>query len=135
MGLQLGFAGTLTAGPASSSDSSFPSSVVTEPFELNPAIFSYNVSTGVCVVLVNSSNAFETLPGIGGAVGPVTQATFVYVRAVIPFQIRVTYQGDGVAKVHYTNGIWAAQVDPSHPITLLEVQGAGQFTYFAVGNQ
>jgi hypothetical protein len=135
MGLQVQIAGTLVAGPAQSTDTTFPSTVTNEPFNLNPANKSYNVTTGMNVVSANSPSSFETLPGIGGAVGPVTQAKVLYLRTVVPMQFRITYTGDATPKVRYVNGISIEEVDLSHTITLVEVQGAGVVSYWACGDQ
>ena len=134
--LQAQLSGQLVAGPADSAqDNLFPAATTNEPFTLNPPATPYNVATGMMTAVVTSPNAFEALPGVGGAVGPVTQAKVLYLRVQVPMQFRITYSGDGTPKVRYVRGLSIEEVDLAHPITLVEVQGSGTVTYFAAGDQ
>jgi hypothetical protein len=126
---------TLMAGPSTSNDGSvFPSGNTIIPLDLIPVQKPYVVSTGRQLPTVQSSGGFTALSGVGAGQS-VTQAHTVYVRTQSPFMFRVTYLGDAVPKVRYTSGLWIEEVDPTHPVTLLEVQGTGQVEYLCVGNQ
>ncbi len=135
MGEQAQLSGTLTVSPASTGESQFPSGVTSIAFNLNPAQKSFNVGTGGQPINVNSPNAFIAIPGIGAAPGPVTQASLLYFRSNVPMRIRLTYSGDATPYVSYVNGLLIVEVDPTFPVTKVEVQGAGTLEYFVVGNQ
>lgn len=135
MGEQVQLSGTVSASPATASDGQFPSATVSIPFNLNPSTKPFNVATGGIPIVINSPSSFVAIPGVGGAVGPVTQAQLIYGRVSSAMQFRLTFTGDGTAKVMYVGGLFIIEVDPSHPVTLFEVQGSGTLELFATGIQ
>lgn len=124
----------LVAGPQSGTDTNFPGAVTNIPFNFNPPVKSYNVDTGAKYANINSPAAFVALVDLGPT-GAVTQGLTLYVRTVVPMQLRITYQGDVTKYVRYIAGAVIEEVDPTHPIVLLEVQGSGQIEWWAAGNQ
>jgi hypothetical protein len=127
-------AATLIAGPQQVQDTQFPSATVNIPFGLLPTTKAYNVDTGTQTPQVNSPSVFVTLSGIGTG-QTVTQALTLYVRCLIPMQIRLTFSGDATPKVIYLQGVLLLEASVAAPITLLEAMGAGQVEFWASGNQ
>lgn len=134
MGLQAQLQAILTVGPAAVSDSFFPSGTSTVPLFLNPSPKQYNVDTGPQRPQVNSPNTYAALSAIGAG-QTVTQASLLVFRSNVPVKLRLTYLGDAVPYIRYVNGLVIEEFDPSHPLTLLEMQGAGQVEYWACGLQ
>lgn len=133
--LNLTLQAQLSSGPATVSDGTFPPGVTQVQLQLNPSTRQVNVDTGAMVANVNSPSAYVTLPGIGGAVGPVTQGLFLYLRTVAPVAVRLTMFGasGNTTSVLLTNGLLVLEFDPLHYLTLLEIQGTGTVEYYAAG--
>lgn len=126
---------SLMAGPTVANDgSTFPSGSTIIPLDFTPAQKTYQVTSGRQLIQINSPSTFATLPGIGAG-GSVTQVSTLYLRTNSPFIFRATYQNGAPQQLQYVYGLWIAEFDPSKPLVLLEVQGAGQVEYLAVGNQ
>jgi len=130
---QVQLTGTVLGAPASTTDSTFPASAVNIPFTLNPPQKTFNVAAGGFPINLNSPAAFVAIPGIGGVVGPVTQAQLLYGRVSTPMRFRLTYLGDATPYVSYVGGIFIIEADPSSPITLFEVRGSGTLEFYATG--
>jgi hypothetical protein len=130
------FSGQLLAAPAAVSDSQIPAGTDNIPFNLNPPAKPFNVSTGN-VVQVNSPASFVTIPGVGGAVGPVTMGSLLYMRTLSPMRVRKTYGSIviGGATGEPFSGLHVIECDPASPLTLLEVMGAGQIEFWVCGLQ
>ncbi len=127
----------LTAGPPTAGDGSvFPSGQALIAMDLLPPQKPYGVTTGRQLFNVSSSNAFTTLPGVGSA-GPVAQGHTLYLRSNAPFLVELTMTGvDGGAPQQLSvNGTLVLELNPNNPLTLLQVQGAGQLEVLIVGNQ
>jgi hypothetical protein len=137
VGLQIQLVGgSLQAGPAFASDgSSFPAASTPIPLALYPANGKqYTVGTGGQLYTVNSPSAFVAVQGVGAS-GPVTQAHTVYARTTSAMILQVTYAGDATQYLIYLQGTIVLEADPNHAITSINVKGAGQLEFMAVGNQ
>jgi hypothetical protein len=133
--------GTLLEGPPSAQDGQFPAGTTQSQFALNtganpkPVV----VSTGMKLRTLNSPSAFVALSGVG-ATDDVTQAHTIYMRVSTGgFVFRVTFHnplGADIVSVLPAGGLLIFEPDAGsgYYVKQLEVQGAGQIEYLAVGN-
>lgn len=136
---QLVLSGSLTAGPAIVTDTTFPGAVSTVSLTSTPEPKPSQVCSGVKARNVNSPNAFIALSGVGPT-DDVTQGDTLYFRCRSPMQIRVTFANPLVpmsplVSVLPVNGTVLLEVPQNQYITLVEVQGVGQVEYLASGQQ
>lgn len=138
MGQQASLVAALTAGPSAQSDSgSFPGGTTNIPFTLNPPQKAYNVDTGKNLANVQSPNAYAALGAIGAG-GPVTQASLLYLRTVVPVLVQITVLISNAPVVIAgipVNGLLVLEFPTNQPLTGVAVQGAAQVEYYAAGNQ
>jgi len=103
------------------------------PFTLTPSTKPYNVDTGRNNAQVNNPSAYGALAGVGAG-STVTQATTLYVRTSTTMLLRLTFGSTVLADIPIL-GVFVMEFDPSKPLTLLEVKGAGAVEYYAAGSQ
>jgi len=136
MSLQVSLTGQLVAGPSASSDNQFPSGTDTTPFGLVQDPRQYAVRTGTQQVNVNSPSSFTALGGIGSS-SSVSSAFLLYMRTTIGMDVRITRvnpAGGSFVTTEHVAGLLVYECDAAQPITLVEVQGAGQLEFAAFGN-
>jgi hypothetical protein len=124
----------ISSGPSPVSDGSvFPAGATGIPIDLNPAQKTYNVSTGRQTPAINSTNAPQTLSGIGAG-QTVTTAHTLYMRTTGVMTVVITYQTLGAESIPLS-GLLLLEADPNRLITGVTVQGAGQLEFQAWGAQ
>lgn len=131
----LQLSGTLTLNPQNASDGSFPSANTSVPFTLNTGGNSKPspADTGVDHRQVNSPSTYVTLGGIGAG-DDVTAGDTLYIRTNVPMWIKCTYQGSSAAPAEEPiKGLKIIELDPSFPLTKVEVKGSGLVEWFASG--
>jgi hypothetical protein len=135
---QLNLSGTVQAGPAQVSDTTFPSGETTIPFVSNPSPKGYNNDTGKNVTTQFASpSSFATLAAVGPG-GPVIQANFLYLRTSTQIAFRLTQlqpASSPTTAVVTVAGVLIVEPAPGFEITLVEAQGAGTIEWYACGNQ
>lgn len=135
MSLQAVLTAQLVTGPATSGDAGFPTGVANFTFGLNPPQKSYEVDAGK-VAKFNSPSAFVVLSGIG-ATEAVTQARLLYLRVIVPVEIRLTFQDPGggadIVSVEPLEGVKLAEYPANGYLKLLEIKGSGSVEYYAAG--
>ena len=135
-GNQLICQGVVACAPASSGDGGPPRGSTNIPFQTTPDPKDATVSTGDMSCNVNSPSSYTTLPGVG-ALGPVTQGTFLSLFTEGPMLVRTTTYnaGGNVIAVEPVSGMKIVEYDPAAYLVLVEVQGTGPVEYFASGTQ
>lgn len=129
--------GTLTCSPQScGGDGDFPGSNLTTTFcgFTGPSGGSVNVDTGMRTQVVNSPSSYLVITGVGSA-DTVTQAAFFFIRTRQPMLLRLTYTGLSTPAEEPIRGLKIIEVDPTHPLTKIEVMGTGTIEMFAAGAQ
>ena len=128
--------GTITSGPPTVTDTTFPSSVNTVTLRTAPWPKGYNCNTGTKLRTVNSPGAFVTLDGVGTN-HDVPAADFLYLRCDNEVLLRITQRmGAGPATqvaTFYHVGPLVKQSSTTNPIVLVEVQGSATIEYQAEG--
>jgi len=104
---------------------------------LNPSPKQYAVDNS-SVLQLNSPGSFVTIPGIGST-GNVTQAVTFYARTTIPMLLQLTFANPGggsdIVSQIPINGVMLAEYPANGYLKLVQVQGAGQFEWWASGLQ
>lgn len=127
--------GSLLAGPAKASCSTFPSGIVNATIELRPpnkiaTVFVSHVRN------VASPSAFVILDGVGSG-ETVSQGTLFYFRTQNEIRLRLTFDdgsgGDVVSEVP-VDGLYIGEIPASKYLKLVEAQGSGVVEYFVSGN-
>lgn len=136
MGNVVNVSGTLTAGPAQTSDTSFPTGVTSVPFAVVQR--AAPVQTGAQVRLVNSAGAYVPLDGVGTG-ETVTKANLLYLNTKdSAMWVRLTFAnspGSDVVSELPVKGPAAITVDETHYLKLVEAKGTGTIEYYASGNE
>jgi len=139
MSMNATLTGALVVSPQTVSDEAFPSAIGTVSLEFSPRQKPIQVGSGYNHRNVNSSGAFVPLSGVG-ATDAVTQGLVLYVRAKVPFQVRVSVFNPAVPLVPDTaiipiTGTLLIEFDPTRYLVLLEAKGSGLIEWLVVGNQ
>lgn len=124
----------LTVGSNGVYDGACPATVLSTVamLHLTPPNKPAVVSTGVMSRVVNAGT-FIPLSGVGPT-DAVTAATLLYMRSAdstTAMQVRLTF--GAVQSVIPLLGVLLIELDPSTPLTSLEVQGVGTLEYLATG--
>jgi hypothetical protein len=128
---------TVTAGPASASDSNFPSGNTQIAFTLNPPQKQITKKTGDVSFTLNSADSPFTLPEIGAA-SIIQQCTTFFFFCKVPMRLVITFAdppGADLVSVIPVDGAFVHEADPIRYIKSVTVQGAGDIEYFAAGIQ
>ena len=131
---QTDLSGTITSGPPTVIDSTFPSMQATVQLKLTPSPKGWVVCTGVLGRTLASPGAYVTLGGIG-ATDDVTHADFLYFRCQGTIRLRIT-SVDGLGTLlseEDVSGLKVIEKPSAACITLVEAKGAGTIEYLAAG--
>jgi hypothetical protein len=132
---QIAISGTLQTGPQDCSEGTggFPSSASLLQLALLPCSKPYAVSTGPQLLNLNSPTTPAAIPGVGSQ-GPVVNAHTVYMRCASPMAVTFAFAGVGPTQTINLYGLLVFEVDPTHCVTGVAVQGTGQLEWLAVGS-
>ena len=131
--------GTITSGPGSACDTGVtPASTDTIPLSTLRSPKPWQVVAGPSSRnLISAYGTFTTLSGVGTG-DSVTQATFLYVRASAPVQLRLTMAnlagGADVVSVVQVQGPLVQEFPDAGYLKLLEASGAATLEWMASGN-
>lgn len=135
----LSITGTITVGPPSICDSTFPAATTNIPFGTGGC----GPCSGVPVPAlvqgsqnVNSPSSYVTVQGVGAG-GLVTQALHLYIRSQAKMYIRLTINpdsGGNIISVLLLQGTFIFDAPTTNYISLIEVQGVGTIEFLAGGN-
>lgn len=133
---QLSLDGSLTGGPPSVSDSSFPAS----SFQVSLGFADgktkqFTVASGVLSRLLVSPGAFVVLTGLGSA-DSVTQGTALYFKCNADMLLEVTTDdgvGGSVVAVLPVHGVLVLEVTDLKFIKGLRCKGSGPIEYLVAG--
>lgn len=129
--------GSITAGPPSASQTTFPGITALIPLNLSSEPKTWQVATGVLTRSINQpTSGWLTLDGVG--VGHTVEAGhLLYLRTNGSLTIRITQliAGAPVQSIVVVKGPFILETDDSSPIQLIEVQGNAVIEYFVQGNK
>lgn len=126
--------GSITSGPQSVVDTTFPSMQDTVQLRLTPSPKQWQCCTGAMSRNVASPSSYVTLDGIGSA-ATVTHADFLYLRCNATLRLKMT-QVDGITTLvseQDVSGLIVVEKPSGGCITLLEVKGTATLEYLAAG--
>lgn len=129
--------GTLTAGPAMVTDTTFPSSQSTFSLGTSTNPKSWAVCTGTLsrtIAATIGGGTWVTLDGVGTG-KTVEECDYLVIRSNAKVLIRYT-QKVGLSTITstiYFKGLHVLESPPDCPVVLIEVQGAATIEYLAQG--
>lgn len=118
---------SLKGAPTNANESAIPNGVSILDLALDK---NAPAQTGLMLRDVSSSGAFLALEGPGVTV---SEVTLLVLRVSAPVIIELTQ--DSVASEVPINRFFAAEFDPTKPLTLLRIKGVAKVEYFASGLQ
>lgn len=133
--------GTLMAGPQGVCEGGFPSGLLQVQFGLAgscPGAGTKPASKKTWSSQdINSPSAYVAIDGVGTGES-VTQANTVYIRTVVPMQIRATFAnpegGADIVSIVPVLGLFILEPSAAGYVKLLEAKGQGKVEVFASGN-
>lgn len=136
---QLSLQGSITIGPQTVQETTFPGAVSTVLLSTTPNPKPSAVDSGIKSRNINSPNAFIALSGVGTN-DDVTQADTLYFKCRSPLFIRLTTANPLVpmsplVSVIPVAGTVVMEFPQANYLLLLEVQGVGQAEYLVSGQQ
>ncbi len=133
----LRLAGSIDAGPPSSTSESFPASSFSVPLRFRENTKGFSVATGVLTRNLASPGAFVALQGVGPT-DSVTKGTFLYLKSDALIDVRVTTDdgvGGSVLAIIPPSGFVLLELDATKFLKLLEAKGTARLEYFVCGNE
>ena len=135
--------GTLTAGPPSACDSTFPGMVASTPLSTVGGGCNgkgYQVASGILAMMLNSPSAFVQMSEPNGTSGAaVTKANFLYLKSDAPISMRRTQDDGSGGNIIVTDpgfqGLVVMEFADINFLTKLELKGTSRIEYFVCGNQ
>jgi hypothetical protein len=129
---QVSVSGSITLGPSSGGDGSFPASQDTVPLALSQPTKQAGAMTGCMSRQLNSPSSYVTLSGVG-ATDTVTRCDFLYIRSDAPIKVRVTQVdpagGADIVSELNLQGPWTHEFPANGYVKLVEAKGSARIEF------